>query len=83
MSDFLIFSHNTAPIKTSCFLLLSAAAIQENYEYYEDEDTPGQSCEPIERPSDIEWFDIRTRRKRDTDNEENADQVVTYEVCVK
>lgn len=60
------------------------AAIQENYDYYEDDDdATEQSDEPREARSAIEWFDIRTRRRRDTSADQTADHFVTYEVCVQ
>ncbi|KAK7886647.1 hypothetical protein WMY93_026268 [Mugilogobius chulae] len=56
------------------------ASIQENYEYYDD--NTESSDDPVPR-SAIEWFDIRTRRRRDVDSDEVDDQDVTYEVCVR
>lgn len=56
--------------------------IQENYEYYDYDDTTTQNEERRVTRSAIEWFDVRTRSRRDVNNEQIADDTVTYEVCV-
>lgn len=61
---------------------VSVAQIQENYEYYDYDDTTTQNEERRVTRSAIEWFDVRTRSRRDVNNEQIADDTVTYEVCV-
>ncbi|KAM3614252.1 uncharacterized protein V6R79_011677 [Siganus canaliculatus] len=61
------------------------AKILENYDYYEAyEDTAADDDDTETRVprSAIEWFDARTRSRRDTDNNINSDETVTYKVCV-
>ncbi|KAJ0066179.1 hypothetical protein NL108_001426 [Boleophthalmus pectinirostris] len=53
------------------------APILDNYEYYDDDNTEQSDYSRVRR-SAIEWFDIRTRRRREV----IGDQDVTYEVCV-
>lgn len=33
--------------------------------------------------TEIEWFDARTRNRRDLDNDLNLDETVTYKICVR
>uniref|UniRef100_A0A3B3ZWD6 Uncharacterized protein n=1 Tax=Periophthalmus magnuspinnatus TaxID=409849 RepID=A0A3B3ZWD6_9GOBI len=54
-------------------------AIQENYEYYDDDNMGDDNR--MSRTA-IEWIDIRTRRRRDVDSDQADDHFVTYEVCV-
>ncbi|KAJ4930608.1 hypothetical protein JOQ06_024917 [Pogonophryne albipinna] len=55
------------------------AKIVENYDYYEDYSVNKEKEVRVAR-SAIEWFDARTRNRRDLDN--NLQSVVTYHVCV-
>ncbi|XP_072316356.1 complement C4-B [Eucyclogobius newberryi] len=57
------------------------AAIQENYNYYDYDDTEQSDDARVPR-SAIEWFDIRTRRRRNIDSGQVEDKYVTYEICV-
>ncbi|XP_071324887.1 complement C4-B [Trachinotus anak] len=57
------------------------AKVIETYEYYDDYDTNEEKEARVPR-SAIEWFDARTRRRRDLDNNLNSDEAVTYKVCV-
>ncbi|XP_068999108.1 complement C4-B [Embiotoca jacksoni] len=56
------------------------AKVIENYDYY-DYDTNEEKEVRVPR-SAIEWFDARTRNRRDLDNSLNIDKAVTYRVCV-
>ncbi|XP_073728066.1 complement C4-B isoform X2 [Misgurnus anguillicaudatus] len=57
------------------------AQVQENYNYYDYENEDERKEEEDFPRSSIEWFDARSRRKRDTvQNSQNDD--VMYEVCV-
>lgn len=58
------------------------AQIIEDYEDYGDDDI-SKTDEPAGPRSDIEWFDIRTRRRRQVNDQQAADQFVVYEVCVQ
>ncbi|KAF5901104.1 complement C4-like, partial [Clarias magur] len=55
--------------------------VAETYDYdnYDDQDK-GDEVEDFPR-SAIEWFDARTRRRRDTEESQNSDKV-KYHVCV-
>ncbi|XP_053183414.1 complement C4-B isoform X2 [Scomber japonicus] len=57
------------------------AKIIENYDYYDDDDVNEEKDTRVPR-SAIEWFDARTRNRRDVDIV-NSDNIVTYEVCVR
>uniref|UniRef100_A0A8C9WYA0 Complement C4B (Chido/Rodgers blood group) n=1 Tax=Sander lucioperca TaxID=283035 RepID=A0A8C9WYA0_SANLU len=56
----------------------------ENYEYYDDYGNNEEVAEKeVRMPrSAIEWFDARTRNRRDLDNNLNSDEAVTYKICV-
>ncbi|RXN26002.1 complement C4-like protein [Labeo rohita] len=55
--------------------------VQESYNYYEDYEQPEERKEEEDLPrSAIEWFDARSRRKRDT--KQNTQDEVVYKVCV-
>ncbi|XP_068592591.1 complement C4-B [Cebidichthys violaceus] len=56
------------------------AKIIENYEYYDDFENNEEMEVRVPR-SAIEWFDARTRNRRDLDNL-NSDEAVTYTICV-
>ncbi|XP_032374181.1 complement C4-B [Etheostoma spectabile] len=60
------------------------AKVIENYEYYDDYDNNEEVAEKEVRVprSAIEWFDARTRNRRDLDNNLNLDKAVTYKICV-
>ncbi|XP_023280702.1 complement C4-like [Seriola lalandi dorsalis] len=57
------------------------AKVIETYDYYEDYDTNEENEGRVPR-SAIEWFDARTRSRRDVENNLNSDEAVTYRVCV-
>ncbi|XP_044063498.1 complement C4-B isoform X2 [Siniperca chuatsi] len=57
------------------------AKVIENYEYYDDYDNNEEKEARVPR-SAIEWFDARTRNRRDLDNNLNSDEAVTYRICV-
>ncbi|XP_062848634.1 complement C4-B [Trichomycterus rosablanca] len=59
------------------------AQVTENYDYYDyaKDESEGREDEDIPR-SAIEWFDARTRRRRDTGQNLNSEDRVVYEVCV-
>ncbi|KAK5862446.1 hypothetical protein PBY51_017843 [Eleginops maclovinus] len=57
------------------------AKILENYDYYEDYSINEEKEARVTR-SAIEWFDARTRNRRDLDNNVNSENTVTYFVCV-
>ncbi|XP_042278740.1 complement C4-B [Thunnus maccoyii] len=57
------------------------AEVIENYEYYDDDDVNEEKDARVPR-SAIEWYDARTRNRRDVDNSANSDKGVTYRVCV-
>ncbi|XP_075965224.1 complement C4-like [Anarhichas minor] len=57
------------------------AKVTENYEYYDDFDNNEEPEVRVPR-SAIEWFDARTRNRRDLDNNLNSDEAVTYTICV-
>ncbi|XP_073703933.1 complement C4-B [Garra rufa] len=55
--------------------------VQESYNYYEDYEQAEERKEEEDLPrSAIEWFDARSRRKRDT--KQNTQDEVVYKVCV-
>ncbi|XP_058603327.1 complement C4-B isoform X1 [Onychostoma macrolepis] len=55
--------------------------VQENYNYYEDYEQDEERKEEEDLPrSAIEWFDARSRQKRDTT--QNTQDEIVYEVCV-
>ncbi|CAK6960493.1 complement C4-B isoform X1 [Scomber scombrus] len=56
------------------------AKVIENYDYYDDDDVNEEKDTRVPR-SAIEWFDARTRNRRDVDIV-NSDNTVTYTVCV-
>lgn len=58
------------------------AEVIENYEYYDDDDVNEEKDARVPR-SAIEWYDARTRNRRDVDNSANSDKKVTYRVCVR
>ncbi|KAJ7995733.1 hypothetical protein DPEC_G00247650 [Dallia pectoralis] len=51
----------------------------DDYYNYEAEDTGNPSDEPMSR---MEWFDLRTRRKRHAPQEEEMESSLVYTVCV-
>ncbi|KAI9536511.1 hypothetical protein NQZ68_032306 [Dissostichus eleginoides] len=57
------------------------AKIVENYDYYEDYSVNEEKEVRVAR-SAIEWFDARTRNRRDLDNNLQSENTVTYHVCV-
>ncbi|XP_054476945.1 complement C4-B isoform X2 [Anoplopoma fimbria] len=57
------------------------AEIIKNYEYYDDYDNNEEKDVRVPR-SAIEWFDARTRNRRELDNNLNSDEAVTYRICV-
>lgn len=60
------------------------AKVIENYDYYDGFDNNEERAETEVRVprSAIEWFDARTRNRRDLDNKLNSDEAVTYTICV-
>ncbi|XP_076594325.1 complement C4-B [Chaetodon auriga] len=56
------------------------AKVIENYEFYDD-DSDIEDAETRVPRSAIEWFDARTRNRRDLENND-VDETVTYTVCV-
>ncbi|XP_024123084.2 complement C4-B isoform X1 [Oryzias melastigma] len=56
------------------------AEILENYDYGDYEETEKDGAR-VSRSAD-NWFDSRTRNRRDVENDLNAPKVVTYRVCV-
>ncbi|XP_078027937.1 complement C4-B-like [Epinephelus lanceolatus] len=60
------------------------AKVIENYEYYDDYDNNEDVVEKDMRVprSAIEWFDARTRNRRDVDNDVKSDETLTYTICV-
>ncbi len=59
------------------------APIIENYDYYDENyDVIEEEAARVPR-SAIEWFDARTRNRRDLDNNLNSEEAVTYTVCVR
>ncbi|KAK6327030.1 hypothetical protein J4Q44_G00026750 [Coregonus suidteri] len=57
------------------------AQIVEDYNDYGDGDGEKREEEDVPR-SAIEWFDARSRRRRDTQESRNSQNAVEYEVCV-
>nr|AIA08678.1 complement component 4 [Miichthys miiuy] len=57
------------------------AKVIEVYEYYDDYDNNEDAETRVPR-STIEWFDARTRSRRDLDKNLNSEGTVTYTVCV-
>nr|AIN76766.1 complement component 4 [Oplegnathus fasciatus] len=58
------------------------APVIENYDYYDENyDIIEEKAARVPR-SAIEWFDARTRNRRDLDNNLNSDEAVTYRICV-
>lgn len=57
------------------------AKVIENYDYYYDDDNTEERDTRVPR-SAIEWFDARTRNKRDVDNNLNSEEILSYTVCV-
>lgn len=72
--------------RVNCHSTLTAvflAKVVENYQYI-DEDYGDDGDEKMDVPrSAIEWFDARTRRRRDTDHSLSSQNAVNYEVCVR
>ncbi|KAK9513649.1 hypothetical protein VZT92_027165 [Zoarces viviparus] len=60
------------------------AKVIENYDYYDYPDNNEERAETEVRVprSAIEWFDARTRNRRDLDNNLNSGEAVTYNICV-
>uniref|UniRef100_A0A4W5PZ17 Complement C4B (Chido/Rodgers blood group) n=1 Tax=Hucho hucho TaxID=62062 RepID=A0A4W5PZ17_9TELE len=59
------------------------ATIVEDYTYYDYGDGDGEKREEEDVPrSAIEWFDARSRHRRDTQQSRNSVNDVEYEVCV-
>lgn len=59
----------------------STAPIIENYEYYDyGEDERTETDVPR---SAIEWFDARTRNRRDTESNPDDKETITYRICVR
>ncbi|KAI3360945.1 hypothetical protein L3Q82_013149, partial [Scortum barcoo] len=58
------------------------APIIENYDYYDGDDYITEEKDDRVPRSAIEWFDARTRNRRDLDNNLSSDEAVTYRVCV-
>lgn len=64
-------------------MLFFAAKITENYEYDYSYNYEAERKEEEDFPrSAIEWFDARTRRRRDTESSQNSEKIV-YNVCVR
>uniref|UniRef100_A0A4W5PZJ3 Uncharacterized protein n=1 Tax=Hucho hucho TaxID=62062 RepID=A0A4W5PZJ3_9TELE len=60
------------------------ATIVEDYTYYDYGDGDGEKREEEDVPrSAIEWFDARSRHRRDTQQSRNSENDVEYEVCVR
>uniref|UniRef100_A0AAQ4S3Q1 Complement C4B (Chido/Rodgers blood group) n=1 Tax=Gasterosteus aculeatus aculeatus TaxID=481459 RepID=A0AAQ4S3Q1_GASAC len=55
--------------------------IIENYEYYDDDDNKEEKEGRVPQ-SPIEWFDVRSRNKRDLDSNFISEDAVTYTICV-
>lgn len=51
----------------------------DDYDNYESEGDGNPSDEPMSR---VEWFDLRTRRKRHASQEEEREDSLVYTVCV-
>jgi hypothetical protein len=51
----------------------------DDYYNYESDGVGNSSDEPMSR---MEWFDLRTRRKRHTPQEEEREKSLVYTVCV-
>lgn len=66
------------PHSLPCFF---TAEILENYDYGDYEETEKDGAR-VSRSAD-NWFDSRTRNRRDVENDLNAPKVVTYRVCVR
>uniref|UniRef100_UPI003AB09B23 complement C4-B n=1 Tax=Centroberyx gerrardi TaxID=166262 RepID=UPI003AB09B23 len=58
------------------------AKIMENYDYYGEDYSNDEAKEGRVPRSAIEWFDARTRYRRDADPSPNSENTVSYEVCV-
>ncbi|KAM6967498.1 complement C4-B [Aplochiton taeniatus] len=55
----------------------------ETYDYYSEDYAATEAREEENVPqSAIEWFDARTRRRRDTDQSLSSQNQVNYEVCI-
>lgn len=58
------------------------AQVTENYDYEYSYDDPKERTDEEDFPrSAIEWFDARTRRRRDT--QKSSDNKIMYEVCIR
>ncbi|KAM3873380.1 complement C4-B [Diretmus argenteus] len=58
------------------------AKVMENYEYYGGDYSNDEVREEQVPQSAIEWFDARTRSRRDADQGPDSKNLVTYKVCV-
>ncbi|XP_052000318.1 complement C4-like [Xyrauchen texanus] len=56
------------------------AHVEENYNYYEDYEAEERKEEEDRPLSGIEWFDARSRQKRDTT--QNIQNEIIYQVCI-
>uniref|UniRef100_A0A8B9H7W1 Complement 4B (Chido blood group) n=1 Tax=Astyanax mexicanus TaxID=7994 RepID=A0A8B9H7W1_ASTMX len=56
------------------------AQVTENYDYDYQSDTPKEREEAELPQSSIEWFDVRSRRRRDT--RQSSEDTLVYRVCV-
>uniref|UniRef100_A0A8C2YZB7 Complement C4B (Chido/Rodgers blood group) n=1 Tax=Cyclopterus lumpus TaxID=8103 RepID=A0A8C2YZB7_CYCLU len=57
------------------------AKVIENYEYYDDYEINEENEARVPRSAN-EWFDARTRNRRDLTTNLNSDEAVSYTVCV-
>ncbi|XP_071372165.1 complement C4-B [Centroberyx affinis] len=58
------------------------ARIMENYDYYDEDYSNDEAKEGRVPRSAIEWFDARTRYRRDADPSPDSENTVSYKVCV-
>lgn len=59
----------------------STATIIENYEYYDYGDD--ERSETDVPRSAIDWFDARTRSRRDIESSPEDMEMITYRICVR
>uniref|UniRef100_A0AAQ4Q5K4 Complement C4B (Chido/Rodgers blood group) n=1 Tax=Gasterosteus aculeatus aculeatus TaxID=481459 RepID=A0AAQ4Q5K4_GASAC len=77
----------TAMPRLNCDLLSISVTVEgkvkytENYEYYDDDDNKEEKEGRVPQ-SPIEWFDVRSRNKRDLDSNFISEDAVTYTICV-
>lgn len=65
-----------------CYACPVTVTEEYGYDYDYSSDDPKESGEEEDFPrSAIEWFDARTRRRRDT--QQNSDDRVMYTVCIR